>query len=248
MSDIVNLTVIKSLAGNKKVTPNKDGYYTVTLGAFNVRNSAGAIYLFDGVKEILTNKDGVFGKKLISGRLRSEADHPAREPNMTNEKFIIRNLEISMQHICAHIKEVNIKETKHSENIPGIGNIVLIKGLIKPTGIFGEGLKESLDNPSEDTCFSVRSFTVDKVRPDGNTIKRVKEIVTWDWVSAPGIKYASKLNAPSVEGMDVCKISTDELSNMNLPQVASVESDDIRDSITQIVDSTTDNSDILDSW
>jgi len=248
MSDVVNLTVIKSLAGNKKITPDRDGYYAVTLGAFNVRNSAGAIYLFDGVKEILTNKDGTFGRKIASGRLRSEADHPAREPNMTNDKFIIRNLEISMQHICAHIKEVTIKETKYSENIPGVGNIVLIKGLIKPTGIFGDGLKDSLDNPSEDTCFSVRSFTVDRVRPDGNIIKRIKEIVTWDWVSAPGIKYASKLGSPSVEGMDVCKISTDELSSIKLPEVASVESDDIRDSITQIIDFAMEEDDILDTW
>jgi len=248
MSDVVNLTVIKSMAGNKKVVPDKDGYYEVILGAFNVRNSAGAIYAFSGVRDILTNKDGVFGKKLLSGRLRCEADHPAREPGMTNEKYIIRNLEISMQHVCAHIKEVSINETKRSENIPGIGNIVIIKGLVKPTGAFGSGLKDSLDNPAEDTCFSIRSFTVDKMRPDGNLIKTIREIVTWDWVSAPGIRYASKLSSPSVEAMDICSIDIQALADTELPEGISSESHDVEDSIKQITSSIIPEEDILDRW
>jgi len=249
MSNVVNLTVIKTVANNKTIKPDEDGYYRVTLGAFNVMNSAGMVYSFKGVPEFLKDATNTFNKRLLAGRLRSEADHPPKVPGMTEEQFIMRNLAIPMKTVCAHIKELIVTETNKSENIPGIGNIVLIEGLVKPSGPFSSGLKDSLDNPNEDTCFSIRCFTKDV--PTGlHVVKYVKQLVTWDWVGEPGIKYASKLGKPAVESEDIAFGDISKLEiNTDVVQVAgtSQEADEQLTALSELVDSCND-SDIVGTW
>jgi len=233
MSNVVKITSISTKAGNKKITPDSDGYYLVTLGALNVRNHSGDIYLFRGFKDAVERKGSVFERRMSTGRLRGEADHPKFETGMSRAEFVMRNLDISNKEVCMHIKEINIIETNSSENIPGVGNIVLVKGLIKPTGAYGDGLKESLDNPAEDTCFSIRSFTKDKA-VGTNFIKVVNEVVTWDWVGSPGIKYASTLNSPTVEAHTICECELQELIDLEPARLVANESSDVRDLISDI--------------
>ena len=246
MGDVLNLTVIKTTAGNKVVKPDSNGYYKVTLGAFNVRNHSGAVYKFDGVRDLLKDDKCLVTSRLKAGRLRAEADHPPRVPGMTDSNFILRNMEISMKCVCAHIKEINIKETNISENIPGVGNVVIVEGLVKPSGAFSAALQESLDNPEEDTCFSIRSFTKDKA-VNGVTYKQVTQIVTWDWINAPGIRYASKLGSPSVESQDICMFDVDELAAAVKSKSVSVESDDVEECIESLASDYVKD-DILTKW
>ena len=234
---------------SKAILPDKDGYYRVTLGAFNVLNHSGAAYSFKGVKEFLADKSTVFNRRMTAGRLRAEADHPKREPGMTDEQFILRNLDIPMANACAHIKEIIIKETNSSENIPGLGNIVLVEGLIRPSGPKSDGLRESLENPHEDTCFSIRSFTRDMVM-NGIVVKFIKQIVTWDWVNEPGIKYASKLGKPSVESYDIASLDISDLARLSTTGFmhgCSLESQDQTNMVQELLQLCS-STDIVDRW
>jgi len=235
MSEIMKLTVIKSAVGNKIVNPDSAGYYKVTLGAFNVRNSSGDVYMFAGIPELLKDKTSVFNRRLLAGRLRAEAEHPGREPGMTDEQFIMRNFKILTTQSCAHIKEITIKETNSSENIPGVGNIVLVEGLVRPSGQYGVGLKSSLDNPDEDTCFSVRSITQDT--PNGlHVIKRVRHLITWDWINEPGIKYASKLGKPAVESEDLQSFIPEDLTLVDTNFGCSTEANDQFECVNELIE------------
>jgi len=242
----VKLTVIKSNAGNRVVKPDADGYYKVVLGAFNALNSAGEAYSFDNIENILNDKSNVLNTRMTTGRLRAEADHPRREPNQTTRDFVSRNLDISTARASAHIKQVWLEQTDISEGIPGLGKVVLVKGLVKPSGVYGKGLKDSLDNPEEDTCFSIRCFTVLK-RVGIQAVRYVKQIVTWDWVNAPGIQYASVLNGPTVESADLCEFNIEELLAIEEAGLVTAESMD-RVAVLKEITPEVSAEDVLSKW
>jgi len=111
MSKTIKLTVMKPNGENKKLEQDGEGYYKISLGAFNIDNSKGDIYLFDGVDAILKNKESILNRRLLTGRLRSETEHPTMMPGMSERDFVFRYLEIPMTSVCAHIKEVMFKFT-----------------------------------------------------------------------------------------------------------------------------------------
>ena len=49
-----------------------------------------------------------------------------------------------------------------------------------------------------DVCFSIRCFSQPH-RRGGQIIREMKHIVTFDYVTEPGIAYATKYNCPSLE-------------------------------------------------
>jgi hypothetical protein len=71
---------------------------------------------------------------------------------------------------------------------------VILFAEIRPTGVYGKYLEESILNPYENTTFSLRSLMV----PDPNKSTReyeyriVKRLVTFDYVTMPGYAEASK--------------------------------------------------------
>ncbi len=249
MAKVANITISRSLAGNKKLTPDADGYYRVIFGAYNVLSTRGDVHLADGLKEALEDKGNILNRRLVPGRLRSEADHPEYEPGMTKEQFILRNINIDPGRVCAHIKEVRYIETDEPSGVPGVGNVVLIEGLVRPSGVMSKGLADSLANPHEDTCFSVRSITDDVFR-NGRYYKKIKQIITWDWVNEPGIKYASKLNGLTVESMDVGACYMEDLINIKedlMDREVTTESEAQLDMVTELINSTP-STDIISRW
>ena len=82
--------------------------------------------------------------------------------------------------------------------------IIAVVGKIRPSGPNAKALQDMLDNPEENVCFSVRSFTEDSIA-NGRITKLVKHIVCWDLVTEPGIKYATKYNTPSLESYNLKK-------------------------------------------
>jgi len=245
---MVELTSIKATGANRVVKPDKDGYYYVTLGAYNCNNSRGDTYIADGVKEHIADVNSPVGKLLVRSRLRGEAEHPIREPGMTDSEFIIRNLEIRTDRVGFHVRSIDVLETNHSEGIPGVGNVVAIKGYVKPSGVFGDGLKQSLDNPSEDTCFSVRMFTDDTLRPDGTNIKRLRNIINWDWVNSGGIQYAGTMNTLAVESESICACSVEDLKNASISTLVATEDEDIVNDVIASLGSVVPDCDIVDMW
>lgn len=202
---------IKSPEDNRQLEQDEKGYYKVNFGALNVYNTSGEFYTSKGVEELIKDKSTKLYQKLKDGMLGGEADHPEYVPNMSKQQFFSRNLQIQKKTTSHHIRSIELTPTDQKSDRPGHGNVILVEGWVKPSdNEHGRALKASLDNPEENTCFSVRSFTEDNM-VHGVTIKRILTIVTWDWVTAPGIKLATKWKKLSIESDKVVSFIVAEL-------------------------------------
>jgi hypothetical protein len=174
-----------------------NGYYECALGAFDVYNSAGQYYpMLESIAEMFA-PGGALRRRLDRGFCRGEYDHPKPVPGRPVMEFIRRVVTIDPDRVSHHIRDVSLTETKDHEG----KRIVLTTGWVKPSGPFGPTLKESLDNPEENTAFSIRSLTDDKFQ-NGRIEKRINTIVTWDYVNEPGIHVANKFQTPTLEDLE----------------------------------------------
>lgn len=206
--------ICTALAGTNKagiLKPDEDGYYTVVLGALDVYNSSGAFYPFESAKQIFKESSSLM-RRIASGSLRGEYGHPKRLPGMSMRDFVSRILEIHEENVSHHIKEVTIdyNSVKDASGKP----VIAIIGKVKPSGPMGPALKESLDNPEENVCFSIRSLTQD-IRVGGTIHKNLKTVVSWDYVNEPGLDVAKKWHSPSLESLtDEVYITAQQLGSV----------------------------------
>lgn len=193
------------------VRPNADGYYDMVIGGLNMFNSAGMKYT--AVKEVLDlfqNKSSSFRRKIERGALRGEVGHPKFLPGMSKDQFIDRILTIDEKNVCCHFSEVylDFDSFKNPDGTP----IIAIKGLVRPSGEKGEFLRQQLENPKENVCFSIRSFT-DDYYDKGVLCRDIKEIVTFDYVNEPGIHIAEKYKNPGLEDVSNIVLSRKDFDN-----------------------------------
>ncbi len=189
-----------ALQGTNKrgaLTADEDGYYTVVLGGLNVYNSAGAYYPLDKAKALF-EESSVFMRRVKSGCLKSECGHPKKSPAMTMRDYLNRIMQVEETNVCCHIAEVwldhdNVKDENGR-------TVVAIMGKIRPSGPRGEALKDALENGRENVCFSIRSLTDDRIE-GGVLTKHIKTILTFDWVTEPGISFAKKYHSPALESL-----------------------------------------------
>lgn len=192
-----SLSCTALLGTNKAGTlkPDADGYYTVVLGALDVFNSSGAYYPEASARHLF-QKSASLMRRIASGNLRGEYGHPRPQPGMTSDDWVNRVRDIFEPNVCMHIRQVDVDYTsfRNAQGQP----VITIIGKIKPAGPQGPTLKEQLDNPHEDVCFSIRSLTDDDFQR-GRVTKHLKVIVTWDYVNEPGLAQAHKWNSPALE-------------------------------------------------
>ena len=125
MANKVVFTSVKAKSvKNAQLEKDGEGYYTITLGALNVYNSAGNYYALNGAKELFEGS-GSLMRRINNGFLKAETGHPKRVPGSTIGEFMARILRIDEGNVCAHIKEVTLEESGEKE--PGSNdNIVLL--------------------------------------------------------------------------------------------------------------------------
>lgn len=237
-SNTITFSILKVNGGNKKPVVDENGYYRVTLGAFNSFNSRGDFYLTDGVRDLIENKSSALYKRLEKGYLNGEMGHPEQTPGMSMNDYFIRNLRIEMSNISHHIKEIMLTPTNVDSGMPGKGTVLKVEGWVKPSGPHGELLKQALDNPDQNVAFSVRSFTED-TRVGNIIVKKVLNIVTWDWVLQPGISQANQWDSVSFESHDLFSCDYKELFKMvdNMKELGlSHEASDIKDMLLETID------------
>ena len=256
MANEVIFTSVKYNADNKVLEKDDKGYYLITLGALNVFNSAGEYYTANGVRDMFTDKSSSLMRRLGNGFLKAEVGHPKLQPGMSKTDFFNRNLRIEETNTCAHIRDLILVDT----NTPsGIGNekIILIKGWVKPAGPKGDFLQKAFDDPDENIAFSVRSFTNNKL-VGTNYIKTIAQLVTFDYVTEPGIEYATKRRTLGVESrdsftMDICDISNEDSTGLNICYECSLESNDEKELVKELIhnvnsNTNSNNKSILDNW
>ena len=187
-----------SLAGSSKVgnlKRDENGYYPMVVGALNVYNSAGQYYVYEQAKELFQQSSQLM-RRVSRGTLRGEYGHPKMTPGMSNDQFANRVMSIYEENTCCHHKDITLDfdSVKDADGKP----VIAIISKVCPSGPMGPALERSLNNKDENVCFSIRAFT-DDFRDGGLTKRVLKTIVTWDYVSEPGIAVAEKFKAPALE-------------------------------------------------
>lgn len=186
------------LGVNKKgvIKPDANGYYEITVGGFNVHNYGGAYYPMGQAKKLF-EESGPLMRRIKAGVLRAELGHPRKE-NMGPNDYFKRLNEIHEDKVCGHFASVTLDydNYKSKTGFP----MVAVVARVKPAGPFADTLKASLDNPEEETCFSVRAAVVPAVE-GGREVRYVEDIVTWDYVNEGGIAIARKYYSMALESM-----------------------------------------------
>jgi hypothetical protein len=184
-------------SGVKGILPkDPDGYRKMPVGGLNMYNSVGDYYPYEGVQELFS-KSSQFMRRIKTRCLKCEEGHPILLPGMTEDMYAQRILHIEETRVCAHIAEIELDFNSLTDNTGR--PIVAIIARMKGDGIFGPALEKSFDNPLEDVCFSIRALTENR-RVVGTTNRYIRNIITWDRVTEPGLDVARKLRAPSLEG------------------------------------------------
>lgn len=184
---------------NKKgiLKPDAEGYYELTVGAFNIHNNAGVYYPL-GVAKALFEESASLMRRVRAATLRGEYGHPRRE-NMNPAQFTKRLNEIYEDRVCCHFGDIRLDQVnyKSKSGFPQIATIAKLK----PSGPFGPSLQGHLDNPKEEVCFSVRAAAMQEII-GGQENRCITDIVTWDYVNEGGIGIARKYFSMALESID----------------------------------------------
>lgn len=190
-------TVLQTRGIQGILKPDEHGYWTVPLGGLDVYNDSGIHY---DAKEArcLFEAGGDFHRRVTTSCLKGEEGHPVMTPGMSEEAWINRMLTIYEPNTSFHIAEVwldgNSVKDRH-------GNPVLaIMGKVKGSGALGPAFDADMNNSRVDVCFSIRAFS-EQFQIAGVTHRILREVVTFDRPTEPGIHFARKWNAPSVESL-----------------------------------------------
>lgn len=191
-----------ALVGTNKVgnlKPDEDGYYTLVVGGLNAFNSSGAFYPLAPAKALFDSSSS-FMRRISGGNCKAECGHPKPLPGQSGRDFMQRVLQIEETRVAAHFRKIWLQEegVRDAQGRP----IVAIMAEVKPAGPMGPALKEALDNPHENVCFSIRSLTQDRMVPAGYLEKNIRQIICFDWVTEPGISAANKYSSPALESFE----------------------------------------------
>ena len=250
MGNKIIFSSVKSNADNRLPEKDDKGYYLVVLGALNVVNSAGEFYTAKDVKELFTNSNSTLLRRIRNGALRGEVGHPKYVSGMSKTEYFNRNLRIDEENVCVHIRELILEETGDTESVPGEGNIILVKGWVTPSGPKGDFLAKAFENPEENVAFSVRSFTKNEFK-NGVTVKKIVQLVTYDYVNEPGISQATKFKSLGIESLDSVIIDMDDISNgddVDECFACSLESNDSLEMVKELIHNVNSNTDVMDGW
>lgn len=191
--DKIIFTYTKNYGENKKVQKDDKGWYRMNFGAINAFNAHGDLYLADGVHELIKGKSSRLAEKLAGGYLEGEKNHPSRQPGMKESDFLMRVLKIDTDRVSHHIRDLEIIDTGMPTGNGVQGNILAIVGWVKPVGPYGEELRQKIEDPDINVAFSIRSLTSDKII-NGTRVKKIENIITFDYVDEPGISLANKFD------------------------------------------------------
>lgn len=246
-----------SLFGKSGVaTPDKDGYYDIVIGGLNTHNNSGSWYYTANKVLELFGPGSLLHRKISNGCLRGEVDHPRQMPNEKYDDYLDRMMSIDLNNVCAHFKDVWI-DKDFGKNHPKLGNpdLIAIMGKVKPAEPKGAILKQALENPSENACFSVRSLASQELT-GGKIVRTILEIITFDFVNEGGLTMASKWDSPATESihdqpvMSPLPMSTLRKIAERKPRESlfSLESSDVANYILSRMDATNRSDSVLKKW
>ena len=198
----IKFTATKLVGTGKSGTlrPGPNGYYTLPIGGLNIFNSMGAYYTAQGARELF-EQSAVLMRRIADGNLKGENGHPKQQPGQSDDQYFNRAMIIEETNVSHHFRSIWLDEN-FGKDRPELGNpdLIAIMAEVKPSGPHGPALQAALDNPDENVCFSIRAQSKDFIQ-NRQMFRVLRSILTWDWVTEPGLKVATKWNAPTLESM-----------------------------------------------
>lgn len=176
---------------NKDIKKNKDGDYLVIVGAVNHFTAGGELYVAEEVREKFAD-NSILMQRCKNDLLEIEDEHPTWEPTMSKSQWFERLYSYDKSKVAGKITELWLEET--DECAPGTDlRIILIWAAIRPFTDRPKGLllKRDLENPDKNVAFSIRSIIYQETF-NLTPVCKIKDIITFDWVSSPGISKAHK--------------------------------------------------------
>lgn len=183
-----------------KLTPDANGYYTLPIGGLNLFNSTGDYYTAEGARQLF-EQSSVLMRRIANGNLKGENGHPKQLPGQRDDQYFNRAMTIEETNVSHHFKSIWLDDTYGKKN-PGLNSpdLIAVMAEVKPCGPHGPALQASLDNQDENVCFSIRALSKDFYQ-NRQKIRVLQSILTWDWVTEPGLHMATKWNSPTLESM-----------------------------------------------
>lgn len=224
-----------ALVGTNKagvLKPDADGRYDMVLGALEYPNSVGDIYTLKSAQEFFKEGSSLL-RRIASGQLRAEYGHPKRLPGMSERDFLERILTIEETMVCCHISDVYIDMGSVKDPVTGKA-IITFRGKVKPSGPYGQVLKEMLDDPKQNVAFSIRSLTFNR-QVGFRQHKDFTQIVTWDYVNEPGLAPANKYSVPTLEQYGISEKTIRELITKGSPTISNESIDLLRETASRIL-------------
>jgi hypothetical protein len=217
-------TALKGTGKLGILRPNDNGYYRMPLGALNVFNSVGQYYTVDGARELFEGNSSPLQRRLQDNCLYGELGHPIQLPGQSDAQYVRRCRTIQENNQIVHILKVELdfNSVKDEKGKP----VIAIMGEIRPSGPHAHILEQALKNPNENACFSIRSFST-KTIIGGITHFKMVEVITWDKVTEPGIEYARKYYAPTLESFAEKEVFPQTLRDAILTPTSTITSNNM---------------------
>ena len=217
----VKFTNVRLANSNKQGILPKDsaGYRQVVVGGLNLLNSCGEFYTAEGARNLF-EKSSSFMRRVQAGALRGEVGHPKFAKGMTTDDYIARIMNIDDENVCCHFSDVwlDANSVKQKDGRP----VIAIMANVIPSGSKADELERAFNNPKESVAFSVRGLTNDYY-DRGQTVRELRQVVTFDKVNEPGLHIATKYSSPTLESLDEYSVSKNEfMKSINSKSVASL--------------------------
>lgn len=215
MSFSLSCTTLEGTNKSGILKADAAGYYTMCIGAFDFPNSRGDIYVSEYAKRLFENSHLVM-RRGENGYLRGEYGHPKKDVGMSMKEYIARNHEIDERLVSHYFKDVWIDD-KNITDANG-NTIVAVMALVRPTGPYGDVLAKQIES-DENVAFSIRCFCEDVLNRSGTYDRRIRNIITWDYVNEPGLAPANKYNAPGLESFQNIQVANENISLAQLNEI-----------------------------
>lgn len=178
--------------GLEPILPDKDGLYRIWGGAFNCHNGRGDFYPFvDRLKKEFTEPKSTFSERLAAGLVGGECNHPELAIYNGNKAAIMARLDrLDKTRECWAVKKVELdyEAFVNPDGTKAVGCWISIL----PCGYYGETARKALESKGVNVVVSLRTFSLNTLRPDLTFRREITKPLHWDWVEENGLANASK--------------------------------------------------------
>lgn len=216
---------ILSVAKKKgELVMDSSGYREIVVGAFNCDNAHGQHYKMTEHLKDMFGEGGVLHRRWSKGNLKGEWGHPEMMPGENVHSFVNRFKRVTEKNISHHFKRLRLAPGKDNAG----NDIILVYSTLKESGPYAQCMADALANCEENANFSIRSTSNRKVI-NGQLVKFITAIFTWDYVNEPGIEIANKYDTPTMESLFSQEFTENDLNKAeevfnHLSSVVGIES------------------------